>query len=84
MTPATDLTAVTAGVFAPIRVKADQTGAEFSTDESVVAANGYLYQSEVALDFALNNWSLVGFDEVPAPCIFDDKSSQGLHPFILS
>ena len=42
------------------------------------------FQSEVALDFALNNWSLVGFDEVPAPCIFDDKSSQGLQPFILS
>ena len=48
-TPATDLTAVTAGVFAPLKVNADKTGAEFTTDEAVVAANGYLYQSEVAL-----------------------------------
>ena len=48
-TPATSLTAVTAGVFAPLKVNADQTGAEFTTDEAVVAANGYLYQAEVAL-----------------------------------
>ena len=59
MTPATDLTAVTAGVFAPIRVKADQTGAEFSTDESVVAANGYLYQSEVALGLKVGDITTV-------------------------
>ena len=48
-TPATDLTAVTAGVFAPIQVNADHTGAEFTTDPAVIAANGYLYQAEVAL-----------------------------------
>ena len=48
-TPATDLGAVTAGVFAPLKVKADQSGLEFTTDEAVVAANGYLYQAEVAL-----------------------------------
>ena len=48
-TPATDLTAVTAGVFAPIRVNADHTAAEFTTDPAVIAANGYLYQAEVAL-----------------------------------
>ena len=48
-TPATELTAVTAGVFAPIQIKADQTGAEFTTDPAVIAANGYLYQAEVAL-----------------------------------
>ena len=48
-TPATDLTAVTAGVFAPIQVNAEHTSAEFTTDAAVVAANGYLYQSEVAL-----------------------------------
>ena len=48
-TPATDLTAVTAGVFAPIQVNAAQTAAEFTTDPAVVAKNGYLYQAEVAL-----------------------------------
>ena len=48
-TPATDLTAVTAGVFAPLKINADQTAAEFTTDEAAVAANGYLYQAEVAL-----------------------------------
>ena len=48
-TPATDLTAVTAGVFAPIQVNAEHTSAEFTTDAAVIAANGYLYQSEVAL-----------------------------------
>ena len=48
-TPATELTAVTAGVFAPIQVNADHTGAEFTTDAAVVASHGYLYQAEVAL-----------------------------------
>lgn len=48
-TPATDLTAVTAGVFAPIQINAEHTSAEFTTDAAVIAANGYLYQSEVAL-----------------------------------
>ena len=48
-TPATDLTAVTAGVFAPVRIKEDHTGAEFTTDPDVVASNGYLYQAEFAL-----------------------------------
>ncbi len=48
-TPATDLTAVTAGIFAPIQVNAGQTAAEFTTDPAVVTRNGYLYQAEVAL-----------------------------------
>ena len=48
-TPATDLTAVTAGVFAPLRINAGHTAAEFTTDAAVIAANGYLYQAEVAL-----------------------------------
>ena len=48
-TPATDLTAVTAGVFAPLQINAEHTSAEFATDAAVIAANGYLYQSEVAL-----------------------------------
>ena len=46
-TPATDLTAVTAGVFAPIQANAGHTAAEFNPD--LVSANGYLYQAEVAL-----------------------------------
>ena len=48
-TPSTDLTAVTAGVFAPIQVNEGHTAAEFATDPAVVAKNGYLYQAEVAL-----------------------------------
>ena len=48
-TPATELTAVTAGVFAPIQVNEGHTSAEFTIDPSVVAKNGYLYQAEVAL-----------------------------------
>ncbi|MBR6883449.1 MAG: fimbrillin family protein [Bacteroidales bacterium] len=48
-TPATELSAVTAGVFAPIQVNAAKTAAEFTTDPAVVARNGYLYQAEVAL-----------------------------------
>lgn len=59
MTPATDLTAVTAGVFAPIRVKADQTGAEFTTDEAVISSNGYLYQAEVALGLKVGDITTV-------------------------
>jgi uncharacterized protein (TIGR02145 family) len=46
MTPATDLTAVTAGVFAPIKVTGEVVG--FSTDPDLVASNGYLYQAEAA------------------------------------
>ena len=48
-TPATDLSAVTAGIFAPLQVNEGQTAAEFTTDPAVVAKNGYLYQAEVAL-----------------------------------
>lgn len=49
MTPASNLNAVTAGVFYPIVVNAHQDGAEFSTSAEVVKAQGYLYQAEVAL-----------------------------------
>ena len=48
-TPATDLTAVTAGVFAPLKINEGKTAAEFTTDPAVVAKNGYLYQAEFAL-----------------------------------
>ena len=46
-TPATSLTDVTAGVFAPIQVNEAHTAAEFNPD--LAATNGYLYQAEVAL-----------------------------------
>ena len=59
VTPATELTAVTAGVFAPIQVNADHTGAEFTTDPAVVAANGYLYQAEFALGLKVGDLTSV-------------------------
>ena len=58
-TPATDLKAVTAGVFAPIQVNADHTAAEFTTDPAVVAANGYLYQAEFALGLKVGDLTSV-------------------------
>ena len=58
-TPATDLTAVTAGVFAPIQVNAGQTAAEFTTDPAVVAKNGYLYQAEFALGLKVGDLTSV-------------------------
>lgn len=48
-TPASDLTAVTAGVFMPLKLSDDGSTAEFATDADAIAASGYLYQSEVAL-----------------------------------
>ena len=36
------------------------------------------FQTEITFNLARYNWSLVCLDEVPAPCIFDDKSSQGI------
>ena len=58
-TPATELTAVTAGVFAPLQVKADHSGLEFSTDAAVVAKNGYLYQAEFALGLKVGDLTAV-------------------------
>ena len=58
-TPATELTSVTAGVFAPIQVNAAHTAAEFTTDPAVVARNGYLYQAEVALGLKVGDLTSV-------------------------
>lgn len=58
-TPSTDLTAVSAGVFAPLRINADQSAAEFSTDPAVVTSNGYLYQAEVALGLKVGDLTTV-------------------------
>ena len=49
MTPSSDLNNVTAGVYYPLVVNADNNGLAFSTDAAVIKANGYLYQAEVAL-----------------------------------
>ena len=53
-TPCDKLDSVTAGVYYPVVVKADQTGAEFSKDQNVIKSNGYLYQAEVALGLKIN------------------------------
>ena len=53
ITPSSDLNAVTAGVFNPI-VLADGNHA-FSTDESVIVSNGYLYQGEIALGLKMGD-----------------------------
>ena len=58
-TPATELTAVTAGVFAPLRINEGQTAAEFTTDPAVVAKNGYLYQAEFALGLKVGDLTSV-------------------------
>ena len=58
-TPATELTAVTAGVFAPLQINAGQTAAEFTTDPAVVAKNGYLYQAEFALGLKVGDLTSV-------------------------
>ena len=52
-TPATDLSAVTAGVFAPLQINAAGDAAEFTTSPAVVASNGYLYQIEFALGLSV-------------------------------
>lgn len=49
MTPSSDLNNVTAGVYYPLVMNADNTGLAFSTDAAVIKAKGYLYQAEVAL-----------------------------------
>ena len=72
-TAATDLTAVTAGVFAPIRINAAQTAAEFTTDAAVVASNGYLYQAECALGLEVG--AITTLDQAVAL-----EGAQGLCP----
>lgn len=54
-----DLTQVTAGVFYPVVVKADNSGAEFSRDITVIKAHGYLYQAEVALGLQVGDLTSV-------------------------
>ena len=72
-TAATDLTAVTAGVFAPLRINAGQTAAEFTTDAAVVTSNGYLYQAEAALGLEVGALNSVAAAEAL-------EGAQGLCP----
>ena len=70
-TPATSLTDVTAGVFAPIQVNEAHTAAEFNPD--LAATNGYLYQAEVAL--GLNVGDLQSVEQAQAL-----EGAQGICP----
>ena len=58
-TPSSDLTKVTAGVFYPLVVNADNSGLDFNTSADVIAAKGYLYQSEVALGLNVGDLTTV-------------------------
>lgn len=55
LTPSNDLNKVVAGVYYPVKLAADHTKIEFTTDENDIKASGYLYQSETALGLAVNS-----------------------------
>ena len=58
-TACADINNVTAGVYAPLKVKSDNSGAEFATDAATIAANGYLYQAEFALGLNVGDLTTV-------------------------
>ena len=57
--PSNDLAAVTAGIFYPVVVNADQTALEFTRDITEIKARGYLYQAEVALGLQVGDLNTV-------------------------
>jgi uncharacterized protein (TIGR02145 family) len=57
--PASDLSAVTAGVFYPLKINAAKDAAEFDTSADGIAAKGFLYQSEVALGLSVGDLTTV-------------------------
>ena len=59
LTPSSDLTAVTAGVFCPLKINEGHTAAEFDTSSEGITANGYLYQAEVALGLKVGDLTTV-------------------------
>ena len=63
ITPASELTAVTAGVFFPLKINDGQTAAEFATDAETIAAKGYLYQAETALGLNVGDLTTVAAAE---------------------
>lgn len=73
LTPSSDLTAVTAGIFNPVKVNSSHDGVEFTTDPAIIESNGYLYQSEIAL--GLNVGDLVSEEQAVAL-----DGTQGLCP----
>lgn len=62
-TPASDLTAVTNGIFYPVKVNDGHTALEFTTDADVIAANGYLYQAEFALGLKVGDLTSIAAAE---------------------
>lgn len=58
-TPGDELTNVTAGVYYPIKIKDDHSGAEFDATGEAVNANGLLYQAEVALGLKVGDLTSV-------------------------
>lgn len=58
-TPSEDLTAVTAGIFYPLMINADNTAAQFINDPAAIRANGYLYQAEVVLGLKVGDLTSV-------------------------
>lgn len=63
LTPSSDLTAVTAGVFNPLRVNDAKTALEFTSDPETIVSNGYLYQAEVALGLKVGDLTSVAAAE---------------------
>lgn len=59
LTPSSDLNNVTAGIFNPLGFNEAGTALEFKTDEATIKANGYLYQSEVALGLSVGDLTTV-------------------------
>ena len=59
ITVSDDNTNVTAGVYYPLVLNSDQSAPIFSKDEAVIASNGYLYQSEVALGLNVDDLTTV-------------------------
>ena len=62
-TPASDLSAVTAGVFYPLKVNDGNTSAEFDTSAEGIAAKGYLYQAEFAFGLKVGDLTTVAAAE---------------------
>lgn len=63
ITVSDDNTNVTAGVFYPLVLNSDQSAAVFSKDVTVITANGYLYQNEVALGLKVGDLTTVAAAE---------------------
>jgi len=54
-TPSNDKNNVKAGVYYPLKLNAAHTAVEFSSNADTIKANGYLYQTEVALGLKVDD-----------------------------